>query len=185
MNTKLCTFRYLSIIIDAMDAQKCNIPHLAERLKSWESAGSRRLDSQFVGTIVHGVGTHMYMFDEQLKKDGDLNDSILWATIVAELERRKLHNIPAPQVLYLQGDNAKDNKHKALFTFCELLVRLKIFEKVKFSFLPVGHTHEDIDACFGAGSHMLHRNCAFTVDEVASLWKKGWPSTKTFRYVKV
>jgi hypothetical protein len=175
----------MSIIIDAMDAKKCDIPHLHLHPKKWEGLKERKIGSQFVGVINHGVGTSLYMFDDELGKDGDLSDSLVWHTIVEEFKRRDALGLPNPQVLYLQGDNAKDNKNAPLFMLAELLVRERIFMKVKFSFLPVGHTHEDIDACFGAGSHMLHRSSAFTIEEVFQLWRRGWPSTKSFQYISV
>ena len=167
-----------------MDAQKCHVPHLHIPFKSWDGDASRRIKSQFVGAIVHGYGTYMYMYDAEMSKT-DLSNSILWATIVQELRRRDSLALPLPKVLYVQADNTKDNKNSALYAFAELLVKLRIFDKVKFSFLPVGHTHEDIDACFGAGSHMLHRSSAFCINDVFTLWKRGWPSTKTFLYLKV
>lgn len=176
-------FRYASWIIDAMDATKCTIPWIHQKPKSWETA--KKLLSQFVACIQHGVGTRMFAFDEELKKDGDLMCTLILRMLVDEKNRRDAVGLPWPEVLYIQGDNASDNKNKGLFQICELLVRLKIFRKVKFSFLPVGHTHEDVDACFGAGSHMLRRMSAMTLSDVCKVWKRGWPSTLSFDYVHV
>jgi hypothetical protein len=33
--------------------------------------------------------------------------------------------------------------------FLSLLIARDVFEEVKLGFLIVGHTHEDIDGCFG------------------------------------
>jgi hypothetical protein len=152
-------------------------------MKGWENA--KRLKTQFGAALVHGLYTLLFAWDEELGKSGDTTVTYLMLTLIHEWERRKAEGLPWPKVLYLQGDNGSDNKNKALFMFCELLVRLGIFEKVKFSFLPVGHTHEDVDACFGAGSHMLHRLNALTFAELLKLWKRGWPSTKSFEYLSV
>lgn len=68
------------------------------------------------------------------------------------------HKIRAP-VLYLQADNCfKENKNRYVFFFCALLVALDFFEDVYMSFLPTGHTHEDIDALFSYLRMALSRN---------------------------
>jgi hypothetical protein len=58
------------------------------------------------------------------------------------------NKVRAP-VLYVQADNCyKENKNKWVMFFCALLVSWGWFEEVYMSFLPVGHTHEDIDRLF-------------------------------------
>jgi CO dehydrogenase nickel-insertion accessory protein CooC1 len=58
--------------------------------------------------------------------------------------------------LLLQMDNyVKDNKNKYLLAFFSLLMAREVFEEVKLRFLVVGHTHEDIDGCFGYLSKKL------------------------------
>ena len=50
----------------------------------------------------------------------------------------------------MQLDNTtKDNKNNTVFAFLSWPVQSGNFNKVTVSFLPVGHTHEDIDALFG------------------------------------
>ena len=173
----------MCIIGDKMDAQKCNIPHIPIQTKNWDN--QKGIQSQFVGNIMHGYGTRMFMFDSPLLADGNLNNTIFYHVIVAEHKRRMEAKLPWPKKLYVQLDSASDNKNKSMYMLCEIFVRLGIFDKVKINFLPVGHTHEDIDACFGAGSHILHRSAAFSVNEVFNCWKRGWPGTKSFDYVSV
>ena len=175
---------YMSIIMDAMDAQKCNIPHAHNHPKGWEG-NKMKMSSQIIGFIIHGVGTRGFVVDEELKKDANLTVTLLLKVLADEKTRREAAGIPWPKVLYLQVDSGPDNKNKELFSFGELLVRLGIFTKVKFSFLPVGHTHEDIDAFFGAGSHMIHNVDVCTLKEMAALFFKGWPSTKSFHWITV
>ncbi len=63
---------------------------------------------------------------------------------------------PLPTNLLLQMDNCiKDNKNRHLLTFLSLLTIRDVFEEVKLGFLIVGHTHEDIDGCFGYLSKKL------------------------------
>jgi hypothetical protein len=49
----------------------------------------------------------------------------------------------------------KDNMNQHLLAFLSLLTTKDVFEEVKLGFLIVGHTHEDIDGCFGYLSKKL------------------------------
>jgi hypothetical protein len=177
----------MSIIMDLMDAQKCFVPHVvcSGKMKGWDSA--TRLGTQHLGVIMHGVASSIMMFDETLKKDSNLFGTALLKTIVSEFHRRVALRLPWPKRLYLQADNAKDNKNKVIYCLGELLTRLGVYEEVCYSFLPVGHTHEDIDAMFGALSHVLSRKCAFTLQEVRESFHKAWESAKNgdFMFVEV
>ena len=51
--------------------------------------------------------------------------------------------------LFLQIDGGSENTSKIFYALCERLVRKIVFDRVEVSRLPVGHTHEDIDALFG------------------------------------
>ena len=90
-----------------------------------------------------------------------------------------------PHTLYLQADNASDNKNFVMYALCQLLRDKGIFKKVKLSFLPVGHTHEDVDACFGALSRQLATHDAVTIADVEKIWRTAWPSLKWFKYLDV
>ncbi|XP_067660460.1 uncharacterized protein [Haliotis asinina] len=80
-------------------------------------------------------------------------------------EQSKLNQGHLPETLYLQADNwPKDNKNKTLLYFLALLVKLKIFKKVKLSFLMVGHTHEDVDQLFSVFARELRQRRAATCE---------------------
>jgi hypothetical protein len=49
----------------------------------------------------------------------------------------------------------KDNKNCHLLAFLSLLMARDVFEEVKLGIIVVGHTHEDIDGCFGYLSKTL------------------------------
>ena len=50
-----------------------------------------------------------------------------------------------PRVIYLQLDNTtKQNKNRYIIGYCACLVQWGLADKVVVSFLPVGHTHEDV-----------------------------------------
>jgi hypothetical protein len=49
----------------------------------------------------------------------------------------------------------KGNKNRYLLAFLSLLIAREVFKEVRLRFLMVGHTHEDIDGCFGYLSKKL------------------------------
>lgn len=54
-----------------------------------------------------------------------------------------------PSKLCLQMDNcARENKNQYVLAYLSWLVQRQVFQEVELSFLPVGHTHEDIDQLF-------------------------------------
>ena len=174
----------MSIIFDAMDQQKCSIPHFHKAPRSWADT-SDKVKMQFGAFLVHGHGARCIAWDDRLKKDG-----LLWATGLLEvlLDLKKEYdakNQQWPHTLYLQADNASDNKNFVMYALCQLLRDKGIFKKVKLSFLPVGHTHEDVDACFGCLSKKLAHFDAATMKDVEDLWRRGWPSLKWFKYMEV
>jgi hypothetical protein len=61
-----------------------------------------------------------------------------------------------PINLLLQMNNhVKDNENHYLLAFFSLLTTREVFKELKFGFLVVGHTHEDIDNYFGYVSKNL------------------------------
>ena len=56
---------------------------------------------------------------------------------------------PFPRVFFLQIDGGPENTAKTFYALCEHLVREGVFDRIEVARLPVGHTHEDIDAMFG------------------------------------
>ena len=63
---------------------------------------------------------------------------------------------PLPRTLFLQMDNCTgENKNKYVFGFLSNLVTKGVFDTIVVSFLPVGHTHEDIDQLFSQISQKM------------------------------
>ena len=54
-----------------------------------------------------------------------------------------------PDTIFYQIDGGSENIDKRVFAVCKLLVAKWLTCKVVLTRLPVGHTHEDIDARFG------------------------------------
>ena len=157
--------KHMSVIVDGMDQAKTNSPKPARMSKDTESLFQ-------YGSVVTGVLSHgdtatpaaAYLSDSSLPKDANLVIYILVMMIQLRLAASGI----IPEVLYLQLDNcAGENKNRYLLFFCGLLVAWKIFRKVKVSFLPVGHTHEDIDQMFSRFAEWLRNHDIFTVEELA------------------
>jgi hypothetical protein len=175
----------MSVIFDMMDANKCHIPHIVcgGKMKGWDV--KNRLQSQFLGVIMHGNGSFLYVVDETLPQTADFFGTVLLDIVRTELDRRKAEGIPWPKKFLLQADNASANKNRVVYALGELFARLGVFEEVRYSFLPVGHTHEDIDAMFGALSHVMSRRCVFVYEQLLDVFKRAWPSAKGIIYICV
>jgi hypothetical protein len=151
--------------MDACDQSDVECPHFGgtNRPKDWE--GANKLNIKMGAVLFHG-GEHkppygykpaLYLFpvDQRTKKDANF-----WCTSLCSAISDYRDNVRGgtlPPVLYVQVDSASDNKNWTVSGFTEWLVRARIFSRVKVSFLPVGHTHEDIDAAFGRLSQTMHR----------------------------
>ena len=61
----------------------------------------------------------------------------------------------------------KQNKGRFFFAFLAMLVHHSVFDKVLVSFLPVGHTHEDIDQMFSCFADYLRGHNARSRAEMA------------------
>jgi hypothetical protein len=131
----------MSIIIDGMDQQYCRIPYL----------GTQSSFNKLLHQIIVGVKSHsddrltIYRCPHIVCKGANLSmycilDQIdIW---------EKMYSI-TPQIIYLQLDGGSENANKWVLVLLELIVSKRLVNEVWFSRLPVGHTHEDIDACFG------------------------------------
>ena len=80
-----------------------------------------------------------------------------------------------PPVLYLQLDNtSKQCKSKYVLGYLACLVQWGIFERVVLSFLPVGHTHEDIDQMFSRLAVRLRRTDCLDRQAFIECFKKAF-----------
>lgn len=133
----------LSLIIDAADQGAYASPYFYER--THETQGTWRVPIHLMACISHGRRTYAYTFAENIKHGSNLTIEVLFRVLIDTLEREQ----KLPPVLYLQLDNTtKQCKSRYILGFLALLVHFGVFEKVVLSFLPVGHTHEDIDQIF-------------------------------------
>lgn len=77
--------------------------------------------------------------------------------------------------LFLQLDNCfRENKNKYVLSFVSLLVELKIFKEAYIHFLPVGHTHEDVDQMFSCVARQLKSRNALTLPDLEAETSKSY-----------
>ena len=158
------------MIIDGMDQAKTKIPNKVRHSKDTDPLFRQAV--HVTGILDHGADVPAHVLLEDCRATKDPNN-----TINALCHALRAHQVqgPLPEILYLQLDNAVgENKNRFVLLFCALLVGAGVFKKVKLSFLPVGHTHEDIDQIFSRFAEALrHRDCNTWADLeaiIASSW---------------
>jgi hypothetical protein len=147
-----CPDEYLSMIVDGANQANHAVPHSVE--KSHVSDAAWKMHLHLMGVIVHGRGTWAYTCPPHVAQGNNVTIQAIWDTLCDIMKK----DGKLPPVLFLQLDNTtKQCKGKFLMAFLGLLVWWGIFKKVIVGFLPVGHTHEDIDQFFSRiAAYMRH-----------------------------
>ena len=130
--------------------------------KGWLSI--KRFPVLCAGLINHSWKYKQFTwFLPTIKQDPNLVITMLWLNLVEGYTSGKRR---AP-ILYLQADNCgKENKNVYVFYFLAVLIYHKIFLDVYMSFLPVGHTHEDIDRMFSFPRNAFSGSNCDTLDDL-------------------
>lgn len=72
-----------------------------------------------------------------------------------------------PPVLILQGDNCgRENKNKCVMMILAMLVEICMFQRIELYFLPVGHTHAEIDQRWSVLSRFLNNVDTLTFSQL-------------------
>ena len=79
-----------------------------------------------------------------------------------------------PDEFFVQIDGASDNRAVVMFCFCELLVRYGLFDRVRMSFLIVGHTHNDVDQTFAAITFQLRKAVVKSIHDLVIEYKRAY-----------
>ena len=115
--------QYMSLVVDSMD--------------------STTTDVHIIGAISHGRRCRAFMFVASRRTNVTIE--IVHRVVLATLEAEGA----LPPVLHLQLDNtANQCKSRWLVGYLSLLVSHGVFEQVTLSYLPVGHTIDEIDQLF-------------------------------------
>jgi hypothetical protein len=137
---------WLSIIVDGMDQAKTQLPNPGRMPKTLDACEAVKF--HVTGVIVHGFMHMMYTWADNFPKDPNVTCSTLLEAL-KDLRKLMGDDWLMPDKLYAQFDNCSgENKNQVTMTFLCILVHFGVFNKIKVSFLQVGHTHEDIDQMF-------------------------------------
>lgn len=136
---------YMSLIIDGMAQDHCILPYYAGQ----HTETGPVVKQKIIGAKQHGISRTFYRTYPHVK--GGTNVAI--EVVLHEIERRMdyclANSLTFPRVLLLQIDGGPENTSKIFYALNEYLVKIGVFDRVEVARLPVGHTHEDIDAMFG------------------------------------
>jgi hypothetical protein len=110
----------------------------------------------------------VYTMSDRYKSDSNVTIDVL-QRVLKELEERHPGK-RLPRKLYVQMDNCvRENKNKYVLGYLSWLVQRGVFEEIQLSFLPVGHTHEDIDQMFSRIAKQLRSNNAVDLEQLQGL----------------
>jgi hypothetical protein len=147
----------MSIIMDGMDQNHCRVPYLGSQSKF----GSP-LDQGITGIKEHGVGFFIYRTVGNVKnKSADFSIYCILSQLELWLQRHKCF----PEELFIQLDGGAENANMKLLAMLEFIVTKRLVRVIQFTRLPVGHTHEDIDACFAQIWSSSRGSSCLTLDE--------------------
>jgi hypothetical protein len=143
----------LSMIIDAMDQKKTELPVMNRKKK--KDSNMQFIKQKIMAVIAHGHGRYLYAAHPPLPTGANFTIECLWRTLMKLDDEHTGRGECLPKRLIVQMDNASDNKANAMLCFASHLVEGGVFEEVELNFLMVGHTHEDIDQMFSVISSRL------------------------------
>ncbi|MEL6806052.1 MAG: hypothetical protein AAFO91_20020, partial [Bacteroidota bacterium] len=99
------------------------------------------------GALAHGHGRFFYLAPPDFPSGGA---NLMLSTMLHTLRQLYARLGRLPPTLALQYDGGSENANKFVLGVLCLLVTMGVFDMILVSRLPVGHTHEDIDGCFGS-----------------------------------
>lgn len=161
--------KYCSIILDGADQKNYGLPHF---MNSTKSDKGHKLKVKCVGVLEHRKEKKLTLFPMTEEFQTGANHVIEAAHLTLD-QRAKDSGGVLPEILFVQADNCtRENKNKYFMAYFEMLVALGVFETVEISFLPVGHTHTDIDQAFSAVSRRLRFVDSVTMADLISELKR-------------
>ena len=162
----------LSITVDGMDQNKTNIPVMREGNLSKDDTKGMALGTKLLGAIAYGYGWYGLWSYHEWGNPSNITFTGLCRVIRSV---QTLRGGSLPPVLHLQMDNSgRDNKNHWLLGFCALLLKERLFQEVEVYFLPVGHTHCDIDATFSKVASRIRGKGAYSMPDLHRCARTAW-----------
>lgn len=130
-------------------------------------ADGKLTDAEINETYQKSYPTHTSVFFHVCSPTVPRSTDVTIYALLRALERTKGL---LPPNLVIQLDNCgSQNKNNPFIQFCAVLVNRGLFKKIRITFLPVGHTHCDIDQMFSKWVDFISRHNVYTIDELVSL----------------
>ena len=158
---RLVSSEYCSLIIDGADQTAFGLPHFTTATKAQRG---HAMKVKLVGLLEHRLQTRLTLMTMTQEHQTGSNHVI---EVLHRFLDRKRKEGPLPKNLFVQLDNcSRENKNKYVMGYLELLVATSVFDSVECGFLPVGHTHEDVDQAFSTTASRLRVTDAITLDDM-------------------
>ncbi len=166
--------RYCSVIVDGADQSAFGLPHFTSSTKSQRG---QAMKVKLVGVLEHSIENALTL--HTMTEEHATGANHIVEAIHRFLNGRRAAG-PLPPTFFLQLNNcSRENKNKYVMAYLESLVALNVFQSVEAGFLPVGHTHEDIDRCFSQTSGWLRVNDAVTLSDLHTELLRACKNTLT------
>lgn len=164
-----CPARYCSLIVDGADQKSYGLPHF---LFGTKSDKGHKIKVRCVDVLEHRREKCLSLFTMTEEFESGANNVI--ESIQRVLNKRKTDR-KLPPVLFVQADNCtRENKNRFFLAYFELLAANGVFKEVQISFLPVGHTHTDIDQSFCSVATKLKTTDAITMEELLGSMRNSY-----------
>jgi hypothetical protein len=128
-----------SLIGDGMAQHHCQLPYLAG-LKELD-----KLTQHLQGVLCHGKLMRVYRTFHNINNGSNLGIHTFLLTLEYLMHR---NGGTLPDTVYYQIDGGSENSAKVMFGLAELFIAKRLLKQLVLTRLPVGHTHENIDAKF-------------------------------------
>jgi hypothetical protein len=159
----------MSMIVDAADQQKYALPY--HHIATHSSQKAIRVPVHLMGVLIHGEAVHAYTYFENFKQGNNVTIQAIHDSLADKLAR----DGKLPSTLYVQLDNtSKQCKARYMIGWLGYLIKLGLFNSIVLSFLPVGHTHEDIDQIFSRLSVYLACHDALNMEQLHVAIRGGY-----------
>ena len=169
--------KYLSTICDGMDQAKVRVPRFGRASKGL----NHQMDLGLEGVLFHGPLKRMdfYMIPHTYKGGSNVTVHCLNESLKRMQAAYKDHGLQWPTTWCLQLDNTtKENKNQFVLAWLQMLVDTHVFDEILVSFLPVGHTHEDIDQRFSVISRALRTENILSVQHMREFLSTFFKATQ-------
>ena len=142
-----------------MTKAKFKVPRCPEMFASKEYERCWRPSCHLVCAIAHGIVECYYVMNGDLKKDSNMNITLINRTIDIAMAVLQDRGVQPPEHLCLQADNTcREQRNQFLFTWCALSCAKGLWASVSPVFYIPGHTHNEVDQRFVPVAAALSRS---------------------------